>query len=117
MVSNAQVLTMADDRHFLAHAGRLARQARIGMRYFNGCRLVILSYLIVLWINAVTCNSSETRKLPEIIHPNGKHFAGSESCERCHKRIAETHQLTAHYLTSRPANVKTIKGSFDAGKN
>ncbi len=44
-------------------------------------------------------------------------FAGSESCAGCHKNIYEDHIHTAHYLTTRPALEKYIKGSFAAGKN
>jgi hypothetical protein len=44
-------------------------------------------------------------------------FAGSESCASCHKKISEDHIHTAHYLTSREASDKYIKGSFETGKN
>ena len=88
------------------------------VKHIKGYQLVIVCSLVVVWINVVTCDSLETKnKLPEILHPNGKRFAGSESCEACHKGISETHKLTAHYLTSRPANTETIKGSFESGKN
>jgi hypothetical protein len=88
------------------------------VKHIKGYRLIILCHLIVVWINVVTCDSLEMKnKLSGIPHPNGKQFAGSESCGSCHKSISETHKLTAHYLTSRPANPETIKGSFDSGKN
>ena len=44
-------------------------------------------------------------------------FAGSEACVKCHRDIYEKHILTAHYLTTRPASEKYIKGSFDKGQN
>jgi hypothetical protein len=44
-------------------------------------------------------------------------FAGSESCARCHKKIYDSHIHTAHYLTTRPASEKYIKGNFHTGKN
>ncbi len=44
-------------------------------------------------------------------------FAGSETCIKCHRDIYNKHILTAHYLTTRPAEEKYIKGSFATGKN
>jgi hypothetical protein len=44
-------------------------------------------------------------------------FAGSESCAGCHKEIFDHHVHTPHYLTTRPASEKEIKGSFRPGKN
>src|SRR5450631_730151 len=44
-------------------------------------------------------------------------FAGSESCAHCHKKIFDSHIHTAHYLSTRPASEKYIKGSFHAGRN
>jgi len=44
-------------------------------------------------------------------------FAGSAVCAGCHKDIYESHIKTAHYLDSRPAAKKFIKGSFSPGKN
>ena len=65
------------------------------------------------------CNScnNNTNNFSGVIHPNGKQFAGSETCKSCHKNIFESHWLTAHSLTSRPGSPATIKGSFDPGKN
>ncbi len=44
-------------------------------------------------------------------------FAGSAACAKCHQDIYNKHILTAHYLTTRPASEKYIKGSFKPGKN
>jgi len=44
-------------------------------------------------------------------------FAGSAACANCHKEIYATHIHTPHYLTSRPALEKYIKGSFVPGQN
>ena len=44
-------------------------------------------------------------------------FAGSEACASCHKAIYASHIHTPHYLTTRPANATTIKGSFLPGHN
>ena len=88
------------------------------VKHIKRYQVVIVCCLIVVGINVVTCDSSKPENhLSEIIHPNGQQFAGSESCARCHKSISETHPLTAHYLTSRPATAETVKGSFDPGKN
>jgi hypothetical protein len=44
-------------------------------------------------------------------------FAGSEACGGCHKNIYDKHLNTAHFLTSRPAMKKYIRGSFMADSN
>ena len=48
---------------------------------------------------------------------NFQQFAGSATCANCHKKIYESHVHTSHFLTSRPADEKYIKGSFVKGKN
>lgn len=47
----------------------------------------------------------------------GTAFAGSASCAGCHKSVYESHQHTAHFLTSQPARPEYMKGSFDSGRN
>jgi hypothetical protein len=49
--------------------------------------------------------------------PRDRVFAGSKTCESCHKAQYQSYLHTAHYLTSRPADINTIHGSFAAGKN
>ena len=44
-------------------------------------------------------------------------FAGSKTCQSCHRDIYEKHVFTAHYLSSGPSTAQYIKGSFDDGKN
>jgi hypothetical protein len=44
-------------------------------------------------------------------------FAGSPVCASCHKDIYDSHILTPHYLTTRPASAEYIKGNFEPGKN
>lgn len=63
--------------------------------------------------------------LTRCVDDNDKHqsptdvsgFAGSETCEKCHRKIYEDHLHTSHYLTTRPPLEKYIKGSFEPGKN
>ena len=49
--------------------------------------------------------------------PYGEKMVGSEACKNCHAKIYESHIQTAHYLDSRPAEGRFIKGSFEEGKN
>jgi hypothetical protein len=44
-------------------------------------------------------------------------YAGSQSCAGCHKDIFESHNLTAHHLTSMPANENNVQGDFSTGRN
>jgi hypothetical protein len=44
-------------------------------------------------------------------------YAGTESCAKCHQDIYNQHLNTAHQLSSAPASLAAIKGSFEPGKN
>jgi hypothetical protein len=44
-------------------------------------------------------------------------YAGADKCINCHKSIYDSHIQTAHYLTGRPADAKSVMGSFEQGKN
>src|SRR5579859_2030088 len=62
-------------------------------------------------------NTAKTTKLPAVKAIKYEDFAGSATCINCHKSICEKYGHTAHYLTTRPASEKYIKGSFQTGKN
>ena len=47
----------------------------------------------------------------------GELFAGSASCISCHKNVYDSFMHTAHHRSSRIADVNSIKGSFEQGKN
>lgn len=49
--------------------------------------------------------------------PRGDTYAGSASCVKCHKNVAQNYLHTAHFLTSRPASQATIHGSFNPDSN
>ena len=49
--------------------------------------------------------------------PRGETYAGSASCLKCHKNVAQNYLHTAHFLTSRPASETTIHGSFKPDSN
>ena len=44
-------------------------------------------------------------------------YVGDEVCGSCHSDNFETFSRTAHHLTSRPASVHSIAGSFASGAN
>jgi len=94
--------------------------------FFNGkmkCfwihrRLFITVSILVASVSLlVTCMNKKSDQAPAIKTSKGELFAGSEVCATCHREIYNSHIHTAHYLTSRRASAKYIKGSFDAGKN
>lgn len=78
--------------------------------------LVIFSIATLLGL-LVQCVEKQAPPKNEITNMRGDAFAGSFACAQCHKDIYNSHILTAHYNTSRPANEKTIKGNFSDGKN
>jgi hypothetical protein len=87
-------------------------------RSLRAYRIGIPAMLAALILLAAMCETfKEDKGLSEAIHPNGKRFAGSASCESCHQSVYNTHVLTAHFLTSRPADTATVKGSFVSKEN
>jgi nitrate/TMAO reductase-like tetraheme cytochrome c subunit len=84
----------------------------------------IISIIVVSVILLTKCISDqqEEKSKPEnenasVQNVEWTQFAGSGSCEGCHKDIYESHLNTAHYLTSQPVSSKYIKGSFDNNEN
>ena len=85
---------------------------------FKGYRLVIAGLMASICLSMAMCDSLKSdRSQSRIVHPRGLQFAGSANCENCHQQIFDSHLLTAHYLTSQPADIKNIKGSFDSSRN
>lgn len=80
--------------------------------------LVIAGHLVAMVLLVFTCDLRKSEdKLPGVVHFSGREFAGSENCVECHPSIAESHSQTPHFLTSRPADAESVKGSFDPGEN
>lgn len=86
------------------------------MKKYN---IIIASIVLLVWACVSYCNSPEKQKpaYTGIYHSNGKEFAGSITCVKCHKEIATSHALTAHAQTSSTASKNSVKGSFAIGKN
>lgn len=61
--------------------------------------------------------NKEEKKDSVMRNSKGMAFAGSAACANCHKNICDKHISTAHYQTTQPASEKTIKGSFEQGRN
>ncbi|HMH24480.1 MAG TPA: multiheme c-type cytochrome [Puia sp.] len=89
-------------------------------------RFTLSVFIIVAGISLLTrCINREDKDGSRAADKNSRQtsgedfgqFAGSASCAGCHKKIAEAHLHTAHYLTSREAFGKYIKGSLDTGAN
>ena len=81
-------------------------------------RSLIIVTIIFLGVFLISqCINKSDDKPADIKNTVTEQFAGSAVCADCHKKIYEHHVQTAHYLTSRPASEKYIKGSFDSGKN
>ncbi len=79
---------------------------------------VTLGILVLVYLGSLLSSGynrvNSPRKINRFIDTP---YAGSASCMSCHKDIYESHIKTAHYLTSRIAERKYIRGSFEAGKN
>jgi hypothetical protein len=81
---------------------------------------VIITIITLSVFLLTTCIDGEKKKEePVAIQSRISHdmFAGSATCQGCHKDIYDKHLLTAHFLTSRIANEQSVMGSFEAGKN
>src|SRR5690349_6555514 len=80
--------------------------------------LITAAAILVITITLSQCVQREANeKTKLIIHPNGKVFAGSVTCRKCHAAIYDSFVHTAHYLTSRPASKEFVKGSFAENEN
>jgi hypothetical protein len=63
------------------------------------------------------CMDKQETKRPPITHFNGEQYAGDEACRSCHQAIYDSFISTAHWLTSRIAEPKYIRGSLASGEN
>ena len=76
---------------------------------------LIISSVFILIFLLIRCGQSDKKGNNEPARYS--QFAGSASCMQCHKDIYEKHLMTEHFLSSAPAKVGNIKGSFEKGKN
>src|SRR5690348_5160830 len=82
--------------------------------------IVIVLFLFVRCINNENKKqtSAQTTVQKEIIDTiTYEKFAGSKVCGNCHKEITNDYFHSAHFYTSQPASLKTIKGSLKPGEN
>lgn len=79
--------------------------------------LLVTGIILAAVILFTRCIRDGTGDTKPIVHPNGQRYAGDEACRACHKAICDSFLRTAHYLTSRIADKKYIKGSFAADEN
>lgn len=87
---------------------------------------IIYSLIVLSLLVFVRCINSENKKQksveiktspPVTIAVTYNQFAGSEICSSCHKEVSNNYFHSAHFYTSQPASLKTIKGSFKRGEN
>lgn len=72
--------------------------------------LIFIVPLTVIFSQCLTVNRSK----PD---PRGEMFAGSATCAQCHKDIYDDFLHTAHFSTTRLADIHSIGGSFAHGAN
>ena len=75
-------------------------------------KLVVVSAIIV-----VVIGSNLFFVAPKIASQPDVSITDPSSCRPCHQAITDSFMRTAHYLDSRPADGRYIKGSFQEGKN
>jgi hypothetical protein len=75
----------------------------------------IIGFIICCIVIFTRCIREKPREALLIVNPDGQRYAGDESCKRCHQAIYASFLSTAHFLTSRVAERKYIKGSFAGG--
>jgi len=75
-------------------------------------KLVVVSAIIIVVIGSnLFFVSSKT------VPVSSSSITDVSSCRPCHQAITDSFIRTAHYFDSRPADNKSIKGSFQEGKN
>jgi hypothetical protein len=70
----------------------------------------------VLAIVVIIIGSNLFFVVPKVL-PAATSFTDASTCRTCHRAITDSFMRTAHYFDSRPADSKSIKGSFQEGKN
>ena len=58
-----------------------------------------------------------TAAIPVKQPPPAEAYAGDDACRSCHQSESATYAATAHHLTSRPGDARSILGSFAQGAN
>jgi len=90
------------------------------MRYskkYRSSAITVVTIFLCMFIFSTCINNDKTDTGSTTTSSNYKLYAGSASCQTCHKKIYETHINTAHFHTSEIASEKNIKGSFEPGMN
>ena len=77
-------------------------------------RFPLLPILICVCVFSQCTRSTETKEQESA---NASEYVGSTTCKSCHEKVYANQLLTAHHLTSQPADSLSIKGSFEEGKN
>lgn len=72
--------------------------------------IVFIVPLVFIFSQCLTINKDK----PD---PRGDIFAGSSTCIKCHKDVYDNYLHTAHFSTTRLADIHTIGGSFDPHAN
>ena len=89
-----------------------ARQTKNGMKLASTKLIVVLSVILIIVIG-----SNMFFVVPANVSNPSPSTADAASCRPCHQAITDSFIRTAHYLDSRPADARSIKGSFEEGKN
>ena len=79
-------------------------------------KIIVLAICLCI-IFLTRCMNKEAKEKNVISKNKYEDFAGSVSCQNCHKEITTGHIHTAHFLTTQPASANNIKGSFLPGEN
>jgi hypothetical protein len=100
-------------RYFNVSFGRNLKISRAAMV------LATIVASIILLVRCTNDNDSKPSAATEIIPSRDRfaEFAGSASCESCHRDIYAKHMQTGHHLSTEPVNDHNILGNFKKGKN
>jgi len=74
-------------------------------------------FLIAVFIVPLVFIFSQCLTVTNKPDPRGDVFAGSSTCVNCHKDVYDSYLHTAHFLTTRLADIHTIGGSFFGHEN
>ncbi|MDB5110371.1 MAG: hypothetical protein JWR67_1485 [Mucilaginibacter sp.] len=72
--------------------------------------LVFAIPLVIIFSQCLTNNEEKA-------DPRGELYAGSASCIKCHKNVYDSYVHTAHFTTTRPADIHSINGNFNNNSN
>src|ERR1700744_6373906 len=74
-------------------------------------------FLMLVFIAPLVVIFSQCLSIKDKADPRGDAYAGSSTCIKCHKDVYDNYLHTAHFSTTRLADIHSIAGGYEHGKS